>query len=80
MLFAAALWACGASAAELPSRAAKTKAPQDKARTCFIDGAKGVETPGGMCIRVSGYVSVGVSRRQREALRRGRGSSLTSRP
>jgi len=60
VLCAAALWACGATAAELPSRGVKTKPPQDKARTCDIDGVRGIETPDGMCIRVSGYVSVGV--------------------
>ena len=60
ILIAVALWACGASGAELPSRGVKTKAPQDKLRTCLIDGEKGIETPGGMCIRVSGEVSVEV--------------------
>lgn len=61
VLLAAALWACGASAAELPSRAVKTKAPQDKARTCELNGEKGFMTPGGDCVRISGYVSVGVT-------------------
>jgi hypothetical protein len=59
-LLAVALWACGAGAAELPSRGVKTKAAPDKGRTCLIEGERGVETPGGMCIRVSGYVSVGI--------------------
>ena len=59
-LFAAAMWVCGASAAELPSRGVRTKAPQDKVRTCHIGGEPGVETPGGTCMRISGYVSVGV--------------------
>ena len=60
-LLAVALWACGAGAAELPSRGVKTKAPQDKVRTCFIGGEKGFEAPDGTCLRISGYVSVGVS-------------------
>jgi hypothetical protein len=60
-LVAAALWAYGACAAELPSRGVKTKAPQGKVRTCLIGGEKGMETASGMCIRVSGYVSVGVT-------------------
>jgi len=59
-VFAVALWACGAGAAELPSRGVKTKAPGDKAQVCFIDGKRGVETPGGTCIRIGGYVSVDV--------------------
>lgn len=60
-LCALALWASGAGAAELPSRGVKAKAPQDKVRTCLIDGERGIETPGGTCLRISGYVSVGVS-------------------
>jgi hypothetical protein len=60
-LVAAAFCVCAASAAELPSRGVKTKAPQDKVRTCFIGGEKGFETPGGTCLRIGGYVSVGVS-------------------
>jgi hypothetical protein len=61
VLLAAALWACGASAAELPSRGVKTKAPQNKAGTCLIDGEKGFATPGGGCVRIGGYVSVGAT-------------------
>jgi len=57
----AVLCACGAGAAELPSRAAKTKPPEAKARTCEIGGARGFETPGGGCVRIGGYVSVGVA-------------------
>ncbi len=57
---ALSLWACGAAAAELPARAAKAKPQADKARQCEIDGQRGFETLGGGCIRISGYVSVGV--------------------
>ena len=60
-LCAAALWACGAGATELPSRAVKAKPPEVKARECVIAGERGFETPGGVCVRVSGYVSVGVT-------------------
>jgi hypothetical protein len=56
----ALLCACGAGAAELPSRAAKTK-PAEKPRICEIGGEQGFVTPGGGCMRVGGYVSVGVT-------------------
>jgi hypothetical protein len=59
-LVAVTLWASGAGAAELPSRGVKTKTPEEKAHVCFIDGERGVETPGGMCVRIGGYVSLGV--------------------
>jgi hypothetical protein len=55
------LLASGAVAAELPSRAAKAKPPEAKARTCEIGGESGFQTPGGGCVRIGGYVSVGVS-------------------
>ena len=55
----ALLWACGAGAAELPSRSAKAK-PEDKAQTCEIGGAQGLLLANGTCVRVSGYVSSGV--------------------
>ncbi len=60
-LCAAALWAGGAGAAELPSRALKARPPEAKARECRIGGERGVATTSGLCVRVSGYVSVGVS-------------------
>jgi hypothetical protein len=60
-LCAVAFWACGAGAAELPSREAKTKAPEDKLRTCTIGGEPGFVLPGGGCVHIGGYVSVGVS-------------------
>jgi hypothetical protein len=49
------------SAAELPSRNAKSTQPDQKVRDCMIDGERGVELPGGTCVRISGYVSSGVS-------------------
>ena len=58
---AAALLACGAGAAELPSRAVKPKLAEAKARECRIGGEPGVKTMSGVCVRVSGYVSVGVT-------------------
>ncbi len=54
---AVALSAAVANAAELPSRSTATKAAEPKARECFIGGERGVETPGGGCIRISGYIS-----------------------
>jgi hypothetical protein len=58
---AAIPFAGGASAAELPSRSAGSKAPEAKPRQCFINGEPGFETPGGGCVRVSGYISSQVS-------------------
>jgi hypothetical protein len=58
-LCAVVVWTGGAGAAELPSRAAKGKAPE-KARYCEIGGARGVLLENGTCVRVGGYVSVGV--------------------
>jgi hypothetical protein len=57
LAFAAGFWSFGAVAAELPSRSATTKPPETKARECFIGGERGFETPGGGCVRISGYVS-----------------------
>ncbi len=50
-----------ATAAELPSRGDRAKPTEAKARACEIDGERGVELPGGACVRVSGYVSTGIS-------------------
>ena len=52
--------AYGAGAAELPSRAAKPKS-DGKARSCEIDGERGVVLPGGGCVKIGGYVSVGAT-------------------
>jgi hypothetical protein len=59
----AVAFACAHSvwAAELPSRSAKATQADHKARDCMIDGEHGVELPGGGCVRISGYVSTGVS-------------------
>lgn len=62
-LCAALVWALGAGAAELPSRSAKADPGRSKPRSCEIDGAAGFVTPGGGCVRVGGYVSLGVSAR-----------------
>ena len=53
--------AIGAGAAELPSRAQKDKPSESKAKTCEIDGERGVVTPFGGCVRIGGYVTLGVS-------------------
>ena len=59
-LCAAALLVSGECAAELPSRGVKPKPAQDKVRSCYIGGEKGIEAPGGTCIRIGGEISVGV--------------------
>ena len=50
-----------AQSAELPSRTAKPAKSDDKAQSCEIDGHKGIAISGGACMRISGYVSVGVT-------------------
>jgi hypothetical protein len=62
-LVLAAVFVCAhtAWAAELPSRNAKSVQSDSKAHDCMIDGERGVELPGGTCMRISGYVSSGVS-------------------
>ena len=50
----------GAQAAELPSHAARTR-PEAKAGACEIDGERGIALPGGGCVKLSGYVSVGAT-------------------
>ncbi len=50
-----------ATAAELPSREEKSKPVEAKVRACEIDGERGMELPGGTCVRVSGYFSAEVS-------------------
>ena len=60
-LCAVALWAGGAGAAELPSRAVKVKPAEERARACEIGGQRGVAFSYGACLRISGYVSVGAA-------------------
>jgi hypothetical protein len=60
-LSAAFAFTHSAWAAELPSRNAKATQADRKAHDCMIDGERGVELPGGGCVRISGYVSTGVS-------------------
>ncbi len=57
----AGLCACGAGAAELPSRTVKSKPAEEKARTCEIGGEQGVLLANGTCFKIGGYVDVGVS-------------------
>jgi hypothetical protein len=57
LAFAVSLSWVGAMAAELPQRSDRPKTPAAKAHACFIAGAPGFETPGGVCVRVSGYIS-----------------------
>lgn len=61
--FAVSLFAVStACAAELPTRAAPAPDASEKARTCIIDGEKGMLLPGGnTCIRISGSVSAQIS-------------------
>jgi hypothetical protein len=54
-------WTHAVCAAELPSRNAKSTQSDQKAHDCMIDGEHGIELPGGTCMRISGYVSTGVS-------------------
>jgi len=62
LLVAAALFSASvAYAAELPSRNATAKAGAPKARECEIGGERGVELPGGTCMRISGYISAGMT-------------------
>ena len=63
LLVMSAFTASAALAAELPTRAA-APAPDSsaKARTCVIDGEKGILLPGGQtCMRITGSVSAQVS-------------------
>ena len=58
-LGAVVVWTAGARAAELPSKLRDPRHEPPKAQTCEIDGEKGYALPGGGCVRVGGYVSVG---------------------
>lgn len=61
VLLGALLLASGSAyAAELPSRHNDTR-PKPAARKCEIDGDAGVPIPGGGCMHIGGYVSVGVN-------------------
>ena len=55
LLLSLAIAAVGAAqSAELPT----IKPPRhDKAKTCNIGGMAGVLTPGGMCVKIGGYIS-----------------------
>jgi hypothetical protein len=60
----ALLGAISANAAELPSRSTKSGASVNagrKAQACEIGGEQGLRLANGTCVRVSGYVSAGVS-------------------
>jgi len=61
IILATFAWTGASSAAELPSRQAKSKPVDPRAHECVIDGERGVALPGGGCVRMSGYVSVGVT-------------------
>jgi hypothetical protein len=49
--------ATAASAAELPTQAKKAK-PAETLKHCNVGGSPGVLAANGMCVKVSGYVSV----------------------
>lgn len=59
-LVAALIAAAPAFAAELPS-AKKAKAPPESAKRCSIGGMSGVLAANGVCVKLSGYISAGVT-------------------
>ncbi len=62
-LAALASFPCAGGAAELPSQAKKPKPPETAraVETCNIGGVVGVVAANGVCVRLSGYISVGVA-------------------
>ena len=62
LLMVCAFTASAALAAELPTRAAPPSEASARARTCVIDGQKGILLPGSeTCMRITGSVSAQVS-------------------
>ncbi|HTR15313.1 MAG TPA: hypothetical protein VMI72_19215 [Roseiarcus sp.] len=55
-IFAAVTAVSAASAAEMPARKAK---PPEAVRKCNVGGVAGVLAANNVCVRASGYVSVG---------------------
>ncbi len=62
-LVAALLGAVAGQAAELPAQNAQSKAPKqaEPVRHCDIAGSPGILAGNGVCVRMSGYISSGVS-------------------
>jgi hypothetical protein len=60
---AALLGAIASQAAELPAQNAQNKKPKraEPVRHCDIAGSPGILTAEGVCVRMSGYISSGVS-------------------
>ena len=52
-----------AAAAELPSQMKKAR-PPEAVKHCNVAGVTGVLAADGVCVKISGYVSAGVSGRQ----------------
>lgn len=62
LLLASTFVLSAARAAELPTREARPNPDAARARTCVIDGQRGVMLPGSdTCMRVTGSVSAAVS-------------------
>jgi hypothetical protein len=58
----ALLGAIAGRAAELPAQNAQSKKPKQAAvRHCDIAGSPGILAANGVCVRMSGYISSGVS-------------------
>jgi hypothetical protein len=62
-LVAALLGAITGQAAELPAQNAQSKKPKqaEPVRRCDIAGSPGILAANGVCVRMSGYISSGVS-------------------
>ena len=62
-LVTALLAAIAGQAAELPAQNAQSKKPKpaEPVRHCDIAGSPGVLAANGVCVRMSGYISTGVS-------------------
>jgi hypothetical protein len=55
---AALTFVSAANCAELPAQPKKPKQPET-AKHCDIAGSPGILSPGGICVRMSGYISAG---------------------
>jgi hypothetical protein len=62
-LAVALLGAIAGQAAELPAQNAQSKKPKqaEAVRHCDIAGSPGILATNGVCVRMSGYISTGVS-------------------
>ena len=60
-IFTALMAVCVASAAEMPAKRAK---PPEAVKKCNIGGVAGVLGANNVCVKASGYLSMGVQARQ----------------